>query len=216
MKFILGKKLGMSKFFAADGKAVPVTLLATDGCFVVKIKTVDKDGYDAVQLGFGEKKLKNISKSQVRKFEELTSKNKAIKEMVDNKKGFGYLKEFKIDNPEELKPGDKITLDIFQEGEEIKVSAVSKGKGFQGVVKRHGFSGFPATHGTKHGERAPGSIGSAFPERVWPGKKMAGRMGGKRVTTKGLKIMKVDKENQLLVIKGAIPGKKGTMVEVRA
>lgn len=116
----------------------------------------------------------------------------------------------------QFKVKDKIDTSVFRAGEIVKISGQSKGKGFQGVVKRHGFSGFPASHGTKHGLRAPGSIGSAFPERVWPGRKMAGRMGGGRITVLGLEIAKVDKENNLLAVKGAVPGKKGTLLEIIA
>ena len=176
MKFILGKKIGMTQIFNKDGQVIPVTLIEAGPCQVVQIKTKEKDGYQAVQIGFA-----------------------------------GHLREFKA---KDLKIGQQIDASIFQEGEIVKIAGISKGKGFQGVVKRHGFSGFPASHGTKHGLRAPGSIGSSFPERVWKGKKMAGRMGAERVMVQGLKIVQVDKENNLLAIKGAIPGRKGTLLEI--
>ena len=123
----------------------------------------------------------------------------------------GHLKEFA---GKDLKNGQQIDVSIFQEGEIVKIAGISKGKGFQGVVKRHGFSGFPASHGTKHGLRAPGSIGSSFPERVWKGRKMAGRTGAERVMVQGLKIVQVDKENSLLAVKGAVPGRKGALLEI--
>jgi len=176
MKFILGKKIGMTQIFNKDGQVIPVTLIEAGPCQVVQVKTKEKDGYQAVQIGFA-----------------------------------GHLREFKA---KDLKIGQQIDASIFQEGEIVKIAGISKGKGFQGVVKRHGFSGFPASHGTKHGLRAPGSIGSSFPERVWKGKKMAGRMGAERVMVQGLKIVQVDKENNLLAIKGAIPGRKGTLLEI--
>jgi large subunit ribosomal protein L3 len=200
MKFILGKKLGMSQIFDEQKKIVPVTLIEAGPCFVVQLKTKEKDGYQAVQIGFEEIKDKNIKKPQKGHFKK-----------AGLVKGFRYLIEFANSS---LKIGGKIDVSMFQEGEIVKVSGVSKGKGFQGVVKRHGFSGFPATHGTKHGLRAPGSIGSSWPERVFKGRKMAGRMGGQRVTASGLKIVRIDKENNLLAVRGAVPGRKGTLLEI--
>jgi len=192
----------MSQIFDEQKKIVPVTLIEAGPCFVVQLKTKEKDGYQAVQIGFEEIKDKKIKKPQKGHFKK-----------AGLEKGFRYLIEFANSS---LKIGDKIDVSIFQEGEIVKVSGVSKGKGFQGVVKRHGFSGFPATHGTKHGLRAPGSIGSSWPERVFKGRKMAGRMGGQRVTTSGLKIVQIDKENNLLAVRGAVPGRKGIILEVVA
>ncbi|NQV00537.1 MAG: 50S ribosomal protein L3 [Parcubacteria group bacterium] len=192
MKFILGKKIGMTQVFNQDGRVVPVTLIEAGPCFVLQIKTKEKDGYSAVQIGFEEIKEKRIKKSQ---------KGKA----------FRYLKEFPKND---LKINDEINVSLFNPGEVVKVTGISKGKGFQGVVKRHGFAGMPASHGTKHTERAPGSIGSAFPERVVKGRKMAGRMGNDRIVVQGLKIADIDKENNLIAIKGAIPGRKGTLLEI--
>jgi len=192
----------MTQVFNEKGQVVPVTLIEAGPCSVVQVRTKEKDGYSAVQIGFGEIKDKKIKKPQKGHFKK-----------ANLEKGFRYLMEFP-DN--DLKIGDKIDVSIFQEGEIVKVTGISKGKGFQGVVKRHGFSGFPASHGTKHGLRAPGSIGSSFPERVWKGKKMAGRMGGERVAVQGLKIVQIDKENNLLAVKGAVPGKKGVLLEIIA
>jgi len=205
----------MTQIFKEDGQVVPVTLVEAGPCWVTQIRTKEKDGYEAVQLGYGFRKLKNIKKPQKGQLEKIAN----IKDQLPEKMGLRWLKEFRIKNNEskikDLKVGDKITVEIFKEGDIVKVSGLSKAKGFQGVVKRHGFAGAPASHGTKHTLRAPGSIGSAFPERVWKGKKMAGRMGGERVTIRNLEIVKIDKENNLLAIKGAIPGRKGTLVEVR-
>lgn len=200
MKFILGKKLGMSQVFDENGQVVPVTLIEAGPCWVAQVKTKEKDGYQSVQIGFEEIKEKKVKKPR-----------KGHLKKAGFKKYFRYLKEFKDGD---FKTGDKIDASLFNQGEIVKVSGISKGKGFQGVVKRHGFSGFPATHGTKHGLRAPGSIGSAFPERVFKGRKMAGRMGSDRVTTQGLKIVQIDKENNLLAVKGAVPGRKGTLLEI--
>jgi large subunit ribosomal protein L3 len=192
MKFILGTKIKMSQMFDEKGNVVPVTLIEAGPCKVLQIKTKEKDGYPAVQVGF-QKKTKKIKKNE-------------------KGKEFKYLREFKNG---EYKVGDEITVSIFQEGEKVKVSGISKGKGFQGGVKRWGFSGRGASHGVKHEHRTLGSVGMSFPERVIKGRKMPGRMGGVRVTIKNLKIVKVDKENNLLVIKGAVPGRKGTLLEIR-
>ena len=196
MKFILGKKIGMTQIWK-ENKVIPVTLIEAGPCFVTQIKTKEKDGYQAVQLGFEKiEKEKKIKKSQ---------KNKPYR----------YLREFRLDNVEEFKVGDVIDVSRFEPGEKVKVSGISKGKGFQGVVKRWGFSGRNATHGVKHEERKPGSIGSAFPQRVIKGKKMPGRMGNERVTIKNLEIVDIDKEKNLLVIKGGIPGKRGGLLEIQ-
>lgn len=193
MKFILGKKIGMAQLFDDKGRVVPVTWIEAGPCFVTQLKTKEKDGYDAVQVGF-EKKKKNIKKTETGK-------------------EYKYLKETKI-NQGEIKIGDNIDVSNFQEGDMVKISGISKAKGYQGVVKRWGFHGSSKTHGTKHTERKGGSIGATDPARVFKGKKMAGRMGGKRVTVKGLKIIKIDKEKNLMAIKGSIPGRRGTVLEI--
>jgi large subunit ribosomal protein L3 len=202
MKFILGKKIGMSQVFNEQGKVIPVTLVEAGPCQIVQVRTKEKDGYSAIQIGFETKKDKHTNKAQQGHFKKAGLKN-----------NYRYLKEFKNSD---LRVGQEINVSIFNPGEIVKVTGISKGKGFQGVVKRHGFAGFPATHGTKHGLRAPGSIGSAFPQRVFKGKKMAGRMGSDRVTTEGLRIIQVDKGNNLLAINGAVPGKKGALLEIVA
>ncbi|MDD4989913.1 MAG: 50S ribosomal protein L3 [Candidatus Pacebacteria bacterium] len=196
MPFILGKKIEMSQIFDEKGNVVPVTLVEAGPCFVLQIKTKDsKNGYDSVQIGF-EKKVKHIKK---------TEKGKEFK----------YIKEFRMLTPS-VNSGDKIDVSVFQEGDKVKVSGVSKGKGFQGGVKRYHFRGHPQTHGVKHEVRTIGSVGSTNPDRVIPGKRMPGHMGFERVSVKKLKIVKIDAENNLIAIKGAIPGRRGTLIEIRS
>ncbi len=189
----------MSQIFDEKGKIIPVTLIETGPCRILQVKTKEKDGYEAVQVGF--KKIE---------------KKKKIKKTMGGKE-YGYLREFKNSpaGEEKYKVGDEIDVSIFKEGEKVKVSGTSKGKGFQGAVKRWGFSGRNATHGTKHEERTLGSTGTSFPERVIKGRKMPGRTGSQRKTFRNLQIVKIDKENNLLVIKGALPGRRGTLLEVR-
>jgi len=198
MKFILGKKIGMSQIFDKEGKVVPITLIEAEPCEVLQIKTKDKDGYEAIQVGFDRIEKKNkIKKSQ-------------------RQKPFRYIQEFKGGlDVSKYKVKNKIDVSIFQEGDRVKISGISKGKGFQGGVKRWGFSGRNATHGVKHEHRTLGSVGCSFPERVIKGRKMPGRMGNARVTVKNLKIAKVDLENNLLAVKGAVPGRRGTLLEIR-
>ena len=212
MKFILGQKLEMSQLFNEKGNVVPVTVIEAGPCFVTQIKDKKKDGYEAIQVGFKRiEKKKKIKKPQTQK-------------------PFRYLREFLVQVPatagghgsrvdgqnSPYKVGNKIDISIFQDGDKIKVSGISKGKGFQGAVKRWGFAGRGASHGVKHEARTLGSVGSSFPERVIKGKKMPGRMGGNRVTVKGVKIMKVDKEKNLLAVSGAIPGARGGLLEIRS
>ena len=199
---MLGTKEEMTQIFTEDGKVVPVTVVNAGPVKVVQVKSADgKDGYNAVQVGFGSRKEKNINKAEIGHMGK------------DN--NFSDLVEFRIKGSEvEAKKGDEIKVEIFEEGDKVQVSGISKGKGFQGVVKRHGFHGGPRTHGQKHSEREPGSIGATGPQRVFKGKKMGGRMGSDRVTVKGLKIVRVDKENNKLLISGAVPGKRGTLLEI--
>lgn len=186
----------MSQIFDEKGNVVPVTLIEAGPCFVTQIKTKEKDGYEAIQIGF-----------------QKIEKEKKIKKTMKGKE-FKYLREFK--NNGEYKIGDKIDVSIFQEGEKVKISGISKGKGFQGVVKRWGFSGRNASHGVKHEHRTPGSTGSSYPQRVVKGRKLPGRTGFKRVTIRNLKIVKIDPENNLIAIKGAVPGPKRAVLEIRS
>jgi len=199
MKFILGKKIGMSQMFDKDGKFVPVTLVLAGPCYVLQKKTKEKDGYEALQIGF----------------EKIEKKSKIGKSMKG--KEYRHIKEGRprTDLGQTPNIGDEINVAIFQEGEKVKVSGVSKGKGFQGGVKRHGFSGRNATHGVKHEHRTIGSTGMRFPQHVRKGRKMPGRMGSERTIVKNLKIMKIEPENNLLVVKGAVPGRSGALLEIR-
>ncbi len=199
MKFLLGTKENMTQIFTEDGLVVPVTVIKTSPNVITQVKTTDKDGYMAVQIGFGEKKAKNITKAQKGHAKELGN--------------FAHLKEVKLEG--EFNVGDKIEANTLVEGDIVTVSAISKGKGFQGVVKRHGFKGGRRSHGQKHSEREPGSIGVGGVQRVFKGMRMGGRMGADRVTVKNLKVAKVDADNQLVYIKGAVPGRKGTLVEIK-
>lgn len=201
MKFILGTKENMAEYFQDDGKVFPVTIVSVLPNTITRIFSKEKDGYDAVQVGAGVAKEKNINKAQKGSMKGLTHK---------------FLKEFRLKagDKSEVKEGDTIDVSIFTEGDKLQVSGTSKGKGFQGVVKRHGFGGGPRSHGQKHSEREPGSIGGGLRTRVPKGMRMAGRMGSDRITQKNLKVVLVDKENNLLLIKGAIPGVRGSLVEI--
>lgn len=199
MKFILGQKIGMSQIYNGD-KIVPVTVLEAGPCLVTQAKTEEKDGYKAWQIGFGEKKRVN----------------KPMKGHLKELGNLRYLKEFKSTGEKDdtaLSVGDKIDVAFFTEGDAIKVVSISKGHGFTGVVKRHGFKGGPKSHGQKHQHRAPGSIGRSFPERVLKGMRMAGRSGNMQVTI-NTKIAKIDKENNLLLVVGPVPGRRGTLVSL--
>lgn len=201
MKFLLGRKLNMSQIYDASGTAIPVTLVSARGNTVTQVRTKDTDGYEAVQIGEGARNPARITKPLKGHFKDLGN--------------FAALTEFRIDAPA-LKVGDKIDLSQFKAGDTVVVSAISKGKGFQGVVKRHGFGGGPRTHGQKHSEREPGSIGGGLRTRVPVGMRMAGRMGSDRITVKNLKVIHIDPEESILYVSGAIPGRRGTLVEIVA
>lgn len=204
MSGLIGKKIGMTSIFGANGKYVPCTVVEAGPCVVTQVKTKEKDGYEALQLAFDEKKEKNTSKSMQGHFKKAntTPKRKLV--------------EFN-DFEGEKNAGDIITVELFSEGELVDVSGISKGKGFQGVVKRHGFSGVGGqTHGQHDRDRAPGSLGnSSYSSRVVPGMRMAGRTGGDNVKSQNLTILKVMPEKNLLIIKGSIAGAKGSYVLIR-
>ena len=204
MAGIIGKKIGMSSVFNANGEIVPVTVILAGPCKVVNIKTKEKDGYEAVQLGFGVKKEKNIAKPIVGQFKK------------NNLTATAVLKEFKFSNAAEFKIGDEVKADLFKEGDIIKAKGKSKGKGFQGVMRRHNFGGVGGTtHGQSDRLRAPGSIGaSSYPSRVFKGQRMAGRMGYDNVTISNLKVVKVLPEENLILVKGAVPGAINSYVEL--
>jgi large subunit ribosomal protein L3 len=202
MAGIIGKKIGMTQLFDDDGNVVPVTVIEAGPCPVTLVRTADKDGYDAVQLAFEECKDKHISKP------ELGHLKKAGLEH-----GMRHLVEFR--GPTDLKIGDTVTVEAFEEGEMVSVSGVSKGKGFQGTIRRHNFSRGPETHGS-HNVRQPGSIGaSAYPARVFKGVRMSGHMGARQVTQQGLRVVRRDPENNLLLVRGAVPGAKNSVVGVK-
>ncbi len=203
MKFILGEKIGMSQIFIDDQekkKVIPITLIKAGPCVITQVKEdAEKDGYNAVQVGYKEKKMTN----------------KPMAGHLKNLGKFRYLKEFRTDNDDKkYKAGDKIDTSVFAVGDKVRVYGTSKAKGFQGVMKRHGFSGGPASHGQKHSNRKPGTLASKRIGKVAKGKRMAGRMGGERITQIGLEIVEIDSKNNLLAIKGSVPGRQGGLVGV--
>ncbi len=200
-KFILGTKENMTEYFEQDGQVVPVTVVSAGPVTITRVFEKSKDGYDSVQVGFGSGKKHKISKAH-----------------LGQMRGGLYkvLKEFRLKTADQndRKVGDIIDVSVFAPGDKIKISSISKGKGFQGVVKRHGFHGGPRTHGQKHSEREPGSIGGGLRTRVPAGMRMAGRMGSGRITQKNLKVVFIDKENNLMLVKGAVAGRRGSLVEI--
>lgn len=189
----------MTQIYDDAGSAIPVTAVVVRGNIVTQVRTKEADGYEAVQVGEGSRNPNRMNKAAKGHFKDLGS--------------FASLKEFRVDAPA-MKVGDKIELSQFQPGDAVTVSAISKGKGFQGVVKRHGFHGGPRSHGQKHSEREPGSIGGGLRNKVPVGMRMAGRMGSDRITVKGLKVVHVDPADSILYVSGAIPGRRGTLVEI--
>ena len=204
MSGLIGRKIGMTSLFDANGKNIPCTVIEAGPCVVTQVRTEEVDGYSALQLGFDDKKAKSSNKALDGHFKKAGT---SAKRKVVEFQGFD----------EEHKLGDELTVELFTEGEFVDVSATSKGKGFQGVVKRHGFAGVgQATHGQHNRLRAPGSIGAAsYPARVFKGMRMAGRMGGEKVTVQNLRVLKVVAEKNLLVIKGAVPGHKNAYVTIQ-
>jgi|TARA_B100001741_G_scaffold306256_1_gene299472 large subunit ribosomal protein L3 len=201
---LFAKKVGMTQIFDESGTILPVTILKTEVCQVSQIKTTETDGYNAVQIAYGEEKLENINKAT----------RGHLKKVGD--KGFKYFGEFHVASPEEFKLGQVVKLDTFSVGEKVRVTGKSIGKGFQGNQKRHNFSRGPMTHGSKN-HRLPGSIGAgSTPGRVYPGKKMAGQMGGATVTLKNTEVLYINPEENILVVKGSVPGKKNTMLKIQA
>ncbi|MBE5736655.1 MAG: 50S ribosomal protein L3 [Clostridiales bacterium] len=204
-KAILGKKLGMTQIFDNNGLVVPVTVVEAGPCYVSQVKTVENDGYSAVQLAFGEVRENLINKPMLGALK---------KAEISAKK---YLKEFKLDNASEYKLGDKIACDIFAEGDMVDVTGTSKGHGFSGTIAKWNFHRHRMTHGNGPVHRHVGSIGAnTFPAKVFKGKKMAGRWGNEKVTVQNLKVVKVDAERNIILVKGAIPGAKGSLVSVKS
>jgi large subunit ribosomal protein L3 len=200
---LLGRKIGMTQIFSSGGEVIPVTVIEAGPCVVTQIRTQDRDGYEAVQIGFGDIKPKSLTKPQ-----------------QGHLKGAGrlvrHLREFEADDPEEHQVGDVLNVDLFTAGQIVDVTGTSKGRGFQGVMKRHGFRGGPKTHGQSDRARAPGSIGAGTtPGRVWKNTRMAGRMGNKRVTVQNLQVVEVLPEQHLLLVRGSVPGAKNGLLLVR-
>ncbi|MRJ11136.1 50S ribosomal protein L3 [Ornithobacterium rhinotracheale] len=205
MSGIIGKKIAMTSLYDANGKNIPCTIIEAGPCVVTQVRTVETDGYSSVQLGFDDKKEKNAGKALTGHFKKAgtTPKHKLV--------------EFYGDFVNEMSLGQEVKVDLFKEGEFVDITGTSKGKGFQGVVKRHGFGGVgQSTHGQHNRLRAPGSIGAGSdPSRVFKGMRMAGRTGGKKVTVQNLQVVKVDEEKNLIIVKGAVPGPKNSYVILR-
>ncbi|WP_185861962.1 50S ribosomal protein L3 [Blattabacterium cuenoti] len=205
MSGLIGKNIGMTNIFLDDGENVPCTVIQIGPCYVVQIKTIENDGYFSIQLGIDDKKIKKTNKSLLGHFKKagLSPKKKLL--------------EFRENNLSHFNLGNLININFFEEGELVDIKGISKGKGFQGVVKRHHFSGVgERTHGQHNRSRAPGSIGAGSdPSRVFKGKKMAGKMGGKNVTVKNLKILKIDSSKNLIILKGAVPGNKNSYLMIK-
>ena len=200
---ILGKKLGMSQLFDDQGRAVPVTLIEAGPCRITQLKSSDTDGYAAVQIGFQSTREKLLNKPE---------KGHLAKSGEDLLR---HLREYRVENSSQFELGASITVSDFEKGQKVDVSGDTMGRGFSGYQKRHGFSRGPMSHGSKN-HRLPGSTGAGTtPGRVYPGKRMAGRMGGKKVTTRGLEILKIDNDQNLLVVKGSVPGKPGSLLNIR-
>jgi large subunit ribosomal protein L3 len=203
MKTLFGIKMGMTRIFDDTGNMIPVTVVKADPHAILAVKTIDKDGYSAVKVTFGDIRKKLVNKPVEGQF-----------------KGAGleprrYIREIKITADEEYKVGDNLGVDVFAPGDKVKVSGISKGLGFQGTVRRHGFGGGPKTHGQSDRLRAPGSVGaSSYPSRVWKGQRMAGHMGNEKVTVKNLRVVSVEPEHNLLLIRGAVPGKPGGLLKI--
>ena len=203
-KGIIGRKVGMTQIFDEKGNVIPVTVIEAGPCVVAQVKTVEKEGYNALQLGFGEVKTKHMNKPEMGHF---------AKSKIDNKK---HLREFRLDSIEGVKVGDEIKADIFQEGERVDIQGISKGKGFQGVIKRHGQHRGPMGHGSMY-HRRPGSMGTtSTPGRVFKGKKLPGHMGRVTVTIQNLDVVKIDMDKNVILVKGSVPGCKGAILKIKS
>jgi len=201
-KAIIGKKVGMTQIFDETGKVIPVTVIEAGPCLVLQKKTLKSEGYDAIQVGFVDADVKKITKPLAGHFQ---------KEKLTPKK---YIRELRLDDSESYEVGQEIKVEAFSEGDFVDVTGISRGKGFAGSIKRHGQSRGPTTHGS-HYHRGPGSMGSVDGARVFKGKKLPGRMGGDQVTVQGLQVARVDKERNLILIRGAVPGSRGALVTVK-
>jgi large subunit ribosomal protein L3 len=230
LKGIIGKKVGMTQVFSEDGAAIPVTVILAGPCWITQVKTEDKDGYSAVQLGFEEvaagiddeeKRERRVERRMTKPQRghlgllEPSTKHPERKRFANPVPPLRYLREFRVNDVDGFEEGQKITVEVFEEGERVDVVGTSKGKGFAGTIKRHNFKRQPKTHGQSDRERAPGSIGAtSTPGRVFKGMRMAGRMGGNRVTSLNLEVVVIDADRNLLAVKGSVPGAKGGLVTV--
>jgi len=204
VKVILGRKVGMTQIFNEDGEAVPVTVIKAGPCYVTRVNTLERDGYEAVQIGFEEVKPQRLSGGE---------KGHLARNGLA---ALRHLREFRLREEGEIEEGQRILVDVFEVGDQVDVVGTSKGRGFAGVVKRYGFRGGPKTHGQSDRLRAPGSIGAcADPGRVWKGQRMPGRMGGARVTAQNLRVEVVDPERHLLAVRGGVPGAKGGFLMIK-
>lgn len=201
-KGILGKKVGMAQIFTGEGRAIPVTVIEAGPCIVVQKKTPEKDGYSAIQIGFGEKRERLFTKP---------AKGHFSKSGV---RPLRFLRELRVEDPEAYQVGQEIKADVFNPGEKVDVSGISKGKGFAGGIKRHGFHRGPMAHGSKY-HRRPGSLGAKGPAKVFKGRKLPGHLGAGRITVQNLEVIKVDAGRNMLAIKGAVPGPRGALVMVK-
>ena len=203
-KALIGKKVGMTQIFNEEGKVIPVTVIEATPCTVTQIKTVEQDGYQAVQLGFGDVKESKLNKPRLGHL----SKNKLAPKK--------YLREFRLDSIEGMNVGDELKADVFSVGDRVDIQGTSKGKGFQGVIKRHGQSRGPMGHGSMY-HRRPGSMGpTSTPGRVFPGKKLPGHMGSVTVTIQNLEVIKVDLDKNVILVKGSVPGAKGSILKIKS
>lgn len=204
MKGILGRKLGMTQIFDEMGAVIPVTIIEAGPCFVTQVRTPERDGYSAIQLGFEEVRPKRLTRGELGHLKK------------HNLPPLRILREIRVDDPSQYSEGQRITVDIFQPGEKVDVTGTSKGRGFQGGVKRHGFRGGPKTHGQSDRHRAPGAIGSGTtPGRVYKGTRMAGHMGNARVTIQNLQVVRVYPEQNLIAVRGAVPGPRNGLLIIR-
>ena len=203
-KGIIGRKVGMTQIFDEKGNVIPVTVIEAGPCVVAQVKTLENDGYEAIQLGFGEVKEKKVNKPE---------KGHFAKANVEAKK---HLREFRLDDVQNVKVGDEVKADTFEQGEKVDIQGISKGKGFQGVIKRHGQHRGPMGHGSMY-HRRPGSMGStSTPGRVFKGKKLPGHMGVQKITIQNLEIIKVDMDKNVLLVKGSVPGPKGAILKIKS
>ena len=205
LKGMIGKKIGMTQVFDDSGNAIPCTVIEAGPCYVTQVRTAERDGYMAVQLGFGETKVTRLTKGQLGHLKR------------NSLPALRHLREFRLKNGDaDVQEGQEIKVDVFEKGERVDVIGVSKGRGFAGTIKRYHFGRQPKTHGQSDRERAPGSVGATTtPGRTWPGQKMAGRMGNDRVTSQNLQVVVVDAEHNLIAVRGSVPGAKGSIVVIK-